>query len=161
MCTFLSPNILLSGIRYQLRKQLCSFENERCISFSYTIWFMISEKNITRKGTFLHHGACMHQKSQRGIWKILLALKLPLCGLLIWTRIELIEGDRSFKTFLNENYVIALDSRFLFTQKNVNYGIAEHDIDSTYRDRHSWNVQQIWWIPCNLGRWCWLHSDNL
>ena len=43
---FLSPNILLRGMKYWLQKQLRSFENERLISFSYTIWFMISEKNI-------------------------------------------------------------------------------------------------------------------
>ena len=98
---------------------------------------MISEKSITRRCACLHHGACMHQKSQQGIQKILLALKLPLCGLLIRTRIELIERDRSFKTFLNENYAIALDSCFLFTKKNVKYGIAEHDIDSIYGDRYS------------------------
>ena len=69
LCTFLSPNILLRGIKYWLRKQLCSFENERLILFSYTIWFMISEKNITRC-LFLHRGACMHQKSQRGMQKM-------------------------------------------------------------------------------------------
>ena len=84
---------------------------------SYIIWFMISEKSITRRCACLHHGACMHQKSQQGIQKILLALKLPLCGLLIRTRIEFIERDRSFKTFLNENYAIALGSCFLFTKK--------------------------------------------
>ena len=48
-------------------------ENEKLISFSYTIWFMISEKNITRC-TFLHCGACMHQKSQQSIQKIISAL---------------------------------------------------------------------------------------
>ena len=44
LCTFLSSNILLRGMKYLLQKQLCSFENERLVSFSYTIWFMISEK---------------------------------------------------------------------------------------------------------------------
>ena len=44
LCTFLSPNILLKGMKYQLRKKLCSFENRRPISFSYTICFMNSEK---------------------------------------------------------------------------------------------------------------------
>ena len=62
LCTFLSPSILLRGMKYRLQKQLCSFENERLISFSYKIWLMISEKNITRC-TFLHRGVCMHQKS--------------------------------------------------------------------------------------------------
>ena len=45
------------------------------------------------------------------------------------------EAGRSFKTFLKENYALALDSCYLFT--NVKKG-TEHDIDSTYRDiRHS------------------------
>ena len=41
----------------------------------------------------------------------------------------LTEGGMSFKTFLKENYAIALDSCHL----NVKQGI-EHDIDSTYGD---------------------------
>ena len=32
-----------------------------------------------------------------------------------------------FKTFLEENCAVALDSCYLFTKKNVEYGI-EHDI---------------------------------
>ena len=39
----------------------------------------------------------------------------------------LTEAGRSFKTFLKENYAIALDSCYLFT-KSVQQGI-EHDID--------------------------------
>ena len=45
------------------------------------------------------------------------ALKLPLCGLVVLTDMDtyiLIEGGRIFKTFLKENYAIALDSCFLF-----------------------------------------------
>ena len=64
---------------------------------------------------FLHHGACMHQKSQQGIQPF----KLPLCGLVIFTDMNtymyiLTEGGRSFKTF-KENYAVALDSCYLFT----------------------------------------------
>ena len=55
----------------------------------------------------------------------------------------LTEAGRSFKTFLKENYAIALGSCYLFT-KNVKQWF-EHDIDSTYGDiRHSWNSQEIW-----------------
>ena len=100
----LSPNILLSGIKYWLRNQLCSFENERLTSFSYTIWFMISEKNVTRC-MFLHRDACMHQKSQRGIHKMWTG------GFYWWTRAYILtEGGRSFKAFMKENYAIALDN---------------------------------------------------
>ena len=80
---------------------------------------MISEKRITRF-TFLHRGACMHQKSQRVISKIFSALKLPLCGPVIFTNMNtyiLIEGGRGFKTSLRENYASALDSCFLFSKK--------------------------------------------
>ena len=80
LCTFLSPNIIFRDMKYQLRKQLYSFENERLISFSYIIWFIISEKYIT-KFTFLHRATCMHQKSQQGIQKCF----QPLNYLNMWT----------------------------------------------------------------------------
>ena len=35
VCVFLSLNILLRGMKYWLRKQLCLFENERLTSFIY------------------------------------------------------------------------------------------------------------------------------
>ena len=40
------------NMKYQLRKQLCSFENERLISLSYAIWFLISEKKILQGARF-------------------------------------------------------------------------------------------------------------
>ena len=77
---------------------------------------MISEKNITRC-TFLHHGACMHQKSQQGIQPF----KLPLCGLVVFIdehyMYMLTEGGRSFKTLFKENHAVAFDSCYLFTKK--------------------------------------------
>ena len=59
--------------------------------FRYTIWFMISEKSITRC-TFLHCGAHMHQKFQQGIKKkicvpkfpIYSAFRLPSCELTVF-----------------------------------------------------------------------------
>ena len=83
---------------------------------------MISEKNITRC-KFLHHGACMHQKSQKGNQKTISAvLKLPLRGLVVLidmniTRNIFTERGRSFRTFLKENCEIALQSCYLFTKK--------------------------------------------
>ena len=35
VCVFVSLKILLRGMKYWLRKQLCSFENERLTSFIY------------------------------------------------------------------------------------------------------------------------------
>ena len=46
-----------------------------------------------------------------------------LCGLGLFNDMNtyiLIEAGRSFKTFLKENYAIALDSFFLFTKKMLN-----------------------------------------
>ena len=65
--------------------------------------------------TFHHRGACMHQKSQRGILQIISAIKLPFF-IGINSNI-LTEGGRNFKIFLKENYAIALDSYHLFTKK--------------------------------------------
>ena len=97
---------------------------------------MISEKNITRR-TFLHRGACIPTPKVSKIQKLLSALKLILCGLVVFSDMKTYtEVGMSFKTFLKENYAIALDSCYLFT-KNVKHEI-EHDIDSTFGDiRHS------------------------
>ena len=82
--------------------------------FRYTICFMISKISIMWC-TFHHRGACMHQKSQRGILKIISAIKLPFF-IGINSNI-LTEGGRNFKIFLKENSAIALDSYHLFTKK--------------------------------------------
>ena len=47
--------------------------------------------------------------------------------------------------------------------KNVKHGI-EHDIDSAHEFayiRHSWILQQTWWIPCTLRKWWVSQSDSL
>ena len=64
---------------------------------------------------FLHRGVCMHQKSQQGVQPF----KLPLRGLFGFYGYEhyMYIGGMSFKTLLKENYVIALDSCYLFTKK--------------------------------------------
>ena len=103
LCTFLSPNILLRGMKYWLRKQLWSFENERLISFSYTIWFMISEKISQDACFFTVVHACT--KSLNKAYR--------KCGLVVFIDEHgyiLREGGRSFKTFLKENYAVGLDS---------------------------------------------------
>ena len=80
-------------------------------------WFL--KTNITRF-TFLHRGACMHQRqeSQRDTHKLFSTLKLPLCGLVVFIDMNtyILTGGRSFKTLLKENYAIALDSCYLFTK---------------------------------------------
>ena len=84
------------------------------------IWFIISEKGIMRR-TFLYRGTRVQEKSQQGIqencvpeFPILSALKLPTYGLVVFIDMNtyiLTEG-RSFRTFLEENYAIALNSYF-------------------------------------------------
>ena len=120
-----------------------------------TIWFMISEKSITRCA-FLHYGACMHHKSQQSIPKncapefpILSALKLPLGGLMVFIDITtyMFTEDRNFKKCLKDNYAITC---YLFTDKTLNM-ILIVLMEFAYI-RHSWNLKQIWWIPSNLSR---------
>ena len=103
--------------------------------FRYTVFFMISEKNITRC-TFLHHFyTSMHQKSQQGIpykkncvseFQFLSNLKLPLCGLVVFIDMNMYlhtEG-RDFKKSLTKNYAIALDSCYLFTKEIWNLQLS-------------------------------------
>ena len=95
--------------------------------FRYPIWFMTFGKSITMCAFLYHRDPSMHQKSQQSILKnfvsefpVLSALKIPLCGLVIFIAVStiwILTEVRSFKTFLKENYAIALDSCYLFTKK--------------------------------------------
>ena len=68
----------------------------------------------------------------------------------MWTRIylqkEAANSKHSWKKIMQLLLTI-----FTYLLKNVKHGI-EHDI-MTWVIRYSWNLQQIWWIPCNLSRW--------
>ena len=116
--TFLSPNILLMrGIKYWLRKQLCSFENERLIHSitQFGSWFLKKISQGTCFFTAVH--ACTRSLNEA----------CRKCGLVFFIDEHgyiLKEEGRSFKTLLKESYPIALGL------KNVKHGI-EHDIDNT------------------------------
>ena len=125
------------------------------------------KKSITRC-TFLQHDSHMHLKSQRGIQKncvskfpVLSALKSPSCRLVVFIDMNtniLTEG-RNFKTFLKENYAIALDSCCLFTKEMLNMElniILVVLLEFAYI-RDAWNMQ-IWWI---LSRWWIWQSVNI
>ena len=83
------------------------------------IWFMISEKAITRN-TFLHYGARKHRKSQQGIpetcppeFPILSALKLPWYRLMAFIDINtyMVTKDQNFKKMLERqlcNYLLLI-----------------------------------------------------
>ena len=79
--------------------------------------FVISEKSI-KSCTLLFIVHAWHQKSQQSTRKkcapeflILSALKLPSCGLLVFTNMNtyILTEDTNLKTFLKEKYLIALD----------------------------------------------------
>ena len=79
---------------------------------------MISEKSVARY-TFLRRGGRMYQKYQQCIQKncapefpILLALKLPSCGLVVFIDLNtyILTKGRDFIMFLKENYAIAWDN---------------------------------------------------
>ena len=140
-----APNILLRCMKYGGTKRLCSnawvfislwrkinwhvlqIVNAR---FSYTIWFIVSEKTMTWC-VFLQCGdAHMHQKShQKKLTKNLCSRisnsfspqKLPSCGLVIFIDINmyLFTEGRNFNTFSKENYAIALDGCY-FTKQMLN-----------------------------------------
>ena len=88
---FLSPNILLRGMKYWFRKQLYLFENERLISLSsiqFGSWF---PKKITTSYTFTNYTSyklhisswwCMHAPNVNKTYKkFFQPFTLPLCGL--------------------------------------------------------------------------------
>ena len=140
-----APNILLRCMKYGGSKRLCS--NARVFislwrkinwhvlqivkaRFRHTIWFMISEKTMT-KCAFIHRGdGHMHQKShQKRLTKNLCSRisnsfnpqKLPSYGLVIFIDMNmyLFTEGRNFNTFLKENYAIALDVCY-FTKQMLN-----------------------------------------
>ena len=80
---------------------------------------MISKKNITRR-TFIRHGACIPtpKASTRHTRNSFSSYKLSLCGLVVFIDMNTYtEVGMSFRTFLKENYAVALDSCYLFTKK--------------------------------------------
>ena len=63
---------------------------------------------------FLQRGTCKHQKCQRS------TQSTSSCELVIFIDLSmciLTEAAKSFKTFLKENYAIALETCYLFTKK--------------------------------------------
>ena len=65
----------------------------------------------------------------------------------------LIEG-RSLKTFLKENYIIALDKCYLLTKNMLNMELNMMFIMLMEFEyiKHSWTLQKIWWLllVCNI-----------
>ena len=98
-------------------------------------------KKITRSARFFTTfvQACTkspskaYERNYVSEFPLLSELKLALCGLVVFTDMKmyiLIEG-RNFKTYLNENYSIALGSCQFFPKTSYFLGI-EHHINSAY-----------------------------
>ena len=89
---------------------------------------------------FLHHGACMHQKSQQGIQPCKLPLSplnCLLCGVVVFidmnaTCIYLQKEAEVSKHYLKKIMQL-LWTAVTYFLKNVKHGI-EHMIDSAYGD---------------------------
>ena len=138
--------------------QLCSFENEK-LHFKYTIWFMISEKSITRC-TFLHFVARMHQKFQQGIQKnyvpkftILSTLILTLYELVVFIDMNIQKAGiskHSWKKIMQLLWTVA--NYLLKKMLNMELNLILIVLVEFANIKHSWNLQQIWWIPCNLSK---------
>ena len=83
--------------------------------FGYMIWFMVSEKSITRC-TFLHRGgACIHQSLSKQDIQKNCVLEFPE-----YMNTHVLTEGRNFETFSNVNYAMALDSCYLSTKKILN-----------------------------------------
>ena len=152
-------NILSRDTKYCARKRLAiliwKWEG------SFQVYDLVHDfwKSITRC-TFLHCGARMHTKKSVSNFPIFLALKLPSYELAVFIDMNMyiLKEGRNFKTFLKENYTITLDSCYSFTKKmlNMELNLILIALMEFANVRHSWNLQQIWWIPGNLSRlWIW------
>ena len=99
------------------------------VHFRCMIWFIISEKKYPRGANFFAVVHASTKTLKQGIqnncapeFPILSALKLRPCGLVVFMDMNtyiLTEGS-DFKTFLRENYAIALNSCYLFTKQMLN-----------------------------------------
>ena len=117
----------------------------RLISFSYTIWFMIFEKKY-HKGQ-VSSPWCMHtpQTSEWGIQKIFSALKLFLCGLVVFIDMNTcLQKEAGLSKHSWKKIIQFLWTVVSYLLKNVKYEV-EHNINNTNGDiRHLWKLQQIW-----------------
>lgn len=124
-----------------------------------TLWWCKHAPNVSRKKAYKKN--CVPEFS------ILSALRnyllLDLWFLAIDMNTCIITGGRIFKTFLEENNAIALGNCYLFTKNMFNMElkmILIVFIEFAYIS-HFWTLLQIWWITCNLSRWCLLQSISL
>ena len=91
--------------------------------FWYMIWFMISERIITRYMVLCEAG--VQQKSNDGteklcnIIEILSALELSSCGLVVFTDMStfILTECSNFKIFLKDNYAVTLGSCYYLPNK--------------------------------------------
>ena len=147
--------------------KLACFTNSYMGHFSYTICFMISEKSIYKVHIFSTWWCTNEPEvSVNKAYKQLCTrisnsfspLKLLSCVLVIFINMStyILSEGRKFKTFWKEK-AIALDSCYLLIKNLLNMELNILIVLMEFACiRHSWTLQQIWWIPCNLRRW-WIY----
>ena len=160
-CFYHAPKILSRGTKHPGWKRLATLNWKWKGSFQvytqFRSWFL--KKSITIC-TFLKCGARMHTKNYIAKFPFFSAIKLPPCELVVFTDLiwTCITEDRNFKIFLKENYTITLHSSYLFTKKmlKMEFNLLLIVFMEFANIRHSWNLQQIWWVPWNLSKlWIW------
>ena len=116
--------------------------------FRYTIWFIISEK-VSRDTRFFNVV----------VWGWTHAPKFSTNQAYkkhVYQNFEFFQTLKiTFKTFLKENYAVALDSYYLFTIKmlKIKLNVILIVLMEFAYIRNSWTLLQSWCITCNLSRW--------
>ena len=158
LCTFLScTKHLFEGHKISCTKSIsyAYLKMERLISVTrFGSWFL---KKVSWCAHFLTMVLACIQKNYVPKFPIFLPLKLRSCKVVVFIDMNLYicsEG-RNFKTFFEENYAITVvESCYLFTKKmlKMELNLILILLMRFGNIRYSWNLQQIWWIHCNLSR---------
>ena len=151
-----APNILLRGTKYPPPKRLAiiiwkwkgSFQVHDLIHDYWKKYYDVHISSLWCSNVY--------KKSYVPKFPIFSALQLRSCEVVVFIDMDLYicSEDRNFKTFLKKNYVITVDSCYLFIKKmlTMELNLILILLMRFGNFRHSWNLQQIWWIPCNLSR---------
>ena len=123
----------------------------------YDIWKKYHEMHVS--SSWCTHAPKVSKKNRKNCvpeFQNLSAFELPWCGLLLFIDMNtyILTEWRNFKTFLKENYPIALDSYYLFTKKLLNMKlnivlIVPREFTCI---KYSWTLQQVLWTFFNLNR---------
>ena len=117
-------------------------------------WFLI---NVSRCAHYLTMVlACIQKKLCTKISNFFsLSVRFMWSSGVFYMNLYVCSKGRNFKAFLKENDAITVGSCYLFTKKmlKTELNLILILLMRFGNIRHSWSLQQIWWIPCNLSRW--------